>query len=635
MELFRLFGSIAIDNTEANHAIDDTAERANSSQQTINNAFGGIGRAVVSAGKLIAGAGLAIGGAILAVTESTREYRQEMGLLESAYKTAGHSSEAAKNTYSDLNAVMGDSGAAVEAAQHLALVADNEEELNDMTNTLTGVYSTFGASLPLEGLAEAINHSSSLGEVQSSLADALEWSGITVDDFNAQLAECSTEEERQDLIMTTLRNTYGKAAEQYKETNKDVMDARKAQERLSDAFAELGAVFEPIVTKIKSKIADMVAAAAPKIQELIDKIKDAITWIKENENTIHTWVAVILGAATSIGIFLLIMNWGTIMTAAAKAISTVRNAILLFNAALMANPIGIIVALLAGLVVAFIYLWNNVEPFRQFWINLWEKIQDACSKAASILKTKFTEMYNSMKEKFESMKQKATDIFNNIRNTISEKVQSAKDKAVSAFQLLKSGLIDPIVSAKNKVVEVFGSIYSTIKEKIESARNTVDNAIKKIKGFFNIDLKFKAIKMPSISVSWSKKPAILAKAAELLDIPGVPKFSVKWNAKGGIFDKPTVLPTLAGWQGFGEAGAEAITPIDTLLVFVREAVKAENEPVIYYMQRIMSILAEYMPQLADKDSNIVLDGNALVSRLAPRIDQELGILSNRKMRGNV
>lgn len=78
---------------------------------------------------------------------------------------------------------------------------------------MTGVYATFGASLPLEGLAEAINYSSSLGEVQGNLADALEWSGITVDDFNAQLAECSTEEERQDLIMNTLRNTYSKAAE--------------------------------------------------------------------------------------------------------------------------------------------------------------------------------------------------------------------------------------------------------------------------------------------------------------------------------------------------------------------------------------------------------------------------------------
>lgn len=634
MELFRLFGRIAIDNTEANNAIDETANRANNSNDKIKKSFKGIGSAAVSAGKWIAGAGAAIGGAMLAVTEGTREYRQEMNLLESAYLTAGHSSEAAKNTYSDLNAVMRDSGAAVEAAQHLALVADNEDELNDITHTLTGVYAKFGDSLPLEGLAEAINHSASLGEVQGSLADALEWSGITVDDFNAQLAECTTEEERQDLITNTLRNTYSKAADQYKETNKDVMEAEKAQEKLSDAFAELGKVFEPIVTKIKEKVAEMVTVAAPKIQELIDKIKDAIKWVKENEQTIQTWIGVILGATTSIGAFILIMKWGTIMSAATKAIKTVRSAVLLFNAALMANPIGIIVALLAGLVVAFIYLWNNVKPFRQFWIDLWKKIQDACSKAASILKTKFTEMYNSMKEKFDSMKKKATEIFENIKKTISDKVQSAKDKAISTFNLLKNGLINPIVSAKNKVVEVFSSIYSTIKGKIESAKTVVQKAVNKIKGFFNINLKFKAVKLPTISVKWGKKPAILAKAAELLDIPGVPQFSVKWNAKGGIFDKPTVLPTLAGWQGFGESGEEAITPIDTLLAYVREAVRGENEPVLYYMRQIVQILAEYLPMVANSQSEIMLDGDVLVGRLAPRMDQELGILANRKKRGN-
>lgn len=631
MELFRLFGRIAIDNTEANNAIDETARRATDSQEKTGGSFKKIGDAAVSAGKWIAGAGLAVGGSILAVTEGTREYRQEMGLLESAYLTAGHSTEAAKDTYSDLNAVMRDSGAAVEAAQHLALVADNEDELKDMTHTLTGVYATFGDSLPLEGLAEAINHSASLGEVQGSLADALEWSGITVDDFNAQLAECTTEEERQDLIMDTLRNTYSKAADQYKETNKDVMAAEKAQEKLSDSFAELGKVFEPIVTKIKEKVAEMVEIAAPKIQKLIDKIKDASQWVKDNEDKINMWVGVILGATVAVGTFLLILNWGAIMTSAAKTVSTVRNAILLFNAALMANPIGIIVALLAGLVVAFIYLWNNVEPFRQFWIDLWEKIKDTCSKAASVLKTKFTEMYNSMKEKFDSMKQKATDIFNNIRNTISEKVQSAKEKAVSAFQLMKSGLIDPIVSAKNKVVEVFGTIYSTIKEKIESAKEVVDKAVQKIKGFFPLSIGkiFSNLKIPSISVSGGKAPYGIAGKGKL------PSFDIKWNAQGGIFDKPTILPSIEGWQGVGEAGAEAITPIDTLLAYVREAVKAENEPVIYYLKKIVAIMAEYMPQMAENNAEIILDGNALVGRLAPRIDQELGILASRKTRGNI
>ena len=240
MELFRLLGTIAIDNTEANSAINETTENANNASNDVSGAFERIGGVASKIATGIAVAGAAIGGAFIATIESTREYRKEMGLLESAYLTAGHSSEEAKDTYSELNAVMGDSGAAVEAAQHLSLVADNEAELNELTHSLTGVYVTFGASLPLEGLAEAINHSSALGEVQGSLADALEWSGITVDDFNAQLAECSTEEERQDLIMRTLKDTYSEAADQYKETNKDVLEAEKANERLADAMADIG-----------------------------------------------------------------------------------------------------------------------------------------------------------------------------------------------------------------------------------------------------------------------------------------------------------------------------------------------------------------------------------------------------------
>lgn len=274
----------------------------------------------------------------------------------------------------------------MEAAQHLALVADNEDELNDMTHTLTGVYATFGDSLPLEGFAEAINHSTSFGEVQGSLANALEWSGITVDDFNAQLAECTTEEERQDLITDTLRKTYSKATDQYKETNKDVMAAEKAQEKLSDAFAELGKVFEPIVTKIKEKVVEMVEIAAPKIEELIEKIKDASKWVKDNEDKINMWVGIILGASVAVGTFLLVLNWGTIMTAAATAIGKVRTAILLMNAAMLANPVGIVIAVIAGLVAAFIYLWNTCEPFRQFWIDLWDLVQKKTKEAVEAVK---------------------------------------------------------------------------------------------------------------------------------------------------------------------------------------------------------------------------------------------------------
>ncbi len=163
MELFKLLGKIAIDNTEANTAIDDTTKKAKNSSKDTESAFSKIGGAAKTVALGIGAAGVALGGAFIGAVEGTREYRQEIGLLESAFLTAGHSTNEAKKTYSELNAVLGDSGQAVEASQHLALIADNEKELNELTHTLTGVYATFGESLPLEGLAEGINHSAKLG----------------------------------------------------------------------------------------------------------------------------------------------------------------------------------------------------------------------------------------------------------------------------------------------------------------------------------------------------------------------------------------------------------------------------------------------------------------------------------------
>ena len=207
MEIFKILGTIAVDNAQAIRAMDETADRAESTSAQTSSAFEKIGGVAKTIGTAVITAGAALGGAWLAAIEGTREYRAEMGLLNSAFLASGHSSTEAKNTYSQLNAVLGDTEQAVEASQHIALIADNQKEMNELVDIGTGIFASYGQSLPLEGLYEAIVHTSSLGEVQGSLADGLEWSGITVEDFNKKLEACSTEEERQDLIMKTLKDT--------------------------------------------------------------------------------------------------------------------------------------------------------------------------------------------------------------------------------------------------------------------------------------------------------------------------------------------------------------------------------------------------------------------------------------------
>lgn len=563
--IFKLFGEIAINADPAQKAIDDTTKKAKQASTETQSAFSKIGSAALTIGKGILTAGAALGGAWIAAIEGTREYRTHLAMLDTAFQQSGHSSEAARQTYSDLNAVLGDSAQATEAAQQLALVADNEEELATMTNTLTGVYATFGEALPLEGLAEGINHSAKLGEVQGSLADALEWSGVTVESFNDRLAACSTEQERQDLIVKTLNDTYSKAGTQYKETNKDVLAANKAQEKLTAAFAELGRIGEPILTAIKNAVADMVAAAAPKLEALIEKVKGLKKWIKDNENTIDTWVAVIIGATVSIGAFLLVLKWGAIMSAATKAIKGVRAAILLFNAALRANPIGLVVSLLAGLVAAFVYLWNNNKGFRQFWLDMWAKIKSVTGSAVGWIKDKFGDFKSALKT---------------VQNT-------------------------------------FGKIKDTIADKIDGAREAVRKAISKIKNLFDFSWSLPKLKVPKISVSAGKAPFGIAGKGKL------PSFSVKWNAEGIIFKRPTIFNTAHGLQGVGEAGAEAVAPIDKLVGYVQTAVHNE-------MQRasnthdVLEILTRMLGALERQQSmQVRLDGGALVGELIPAIDGRL------------
>ena len=577
MELFKLMGKIVVDANQAHKAIDDTTSKANNASKQTSSAFSAIGGAALTLGKAVVTAGAALGGAWIAAIEGTREYRAQMGLLDSAFQASGHSSTEAKNTYSELNAVLGDTEQAVEAAQHIAMIADNEKEMNSLTEIGAGVFARFGQSLPLEGLYEGILHTSQLGEVQGSLADALEWSGITVEDFNVKLEACTTAEERQDLIMKTLKDTYGAAGAQYRETNKDVIEARKAQERLTDAFSELGRVGEPIMTAIKNKIADMVKAAVPHLQNLVNKVKDVKKWVQDNKKTIDIWKAAIAGAAASVASFILILKWGSIMSAAKTAIMGVRGAILLLNAAMKANIIGLIVSLVIGLVAAFVTLWHNNEGFRTFWINLWNKIKSACSTAITGIKNKFNDL---------------------------------KDAA-------------------GKVRRWFEDIGKAIADKIGAARAAVSSAGKKIKGFFPLSIGkiFSNLKIPKISVSGGKAPFGIAGKGSL------PSFNVKWHAQGGILTQPTIFGRMGDTLlGGGEAGAEAIAPITLLQDYIRAAVGAENEGIratlIEQTGLLMTFLSRNLPKA------VLLDTGAMVGELTPAIDAGLANRWNNTKRGN-
>lgn len=275
----------ALNNTKADMVkiqkeIDDTSEKLKKSKidwESVGDTVGKVGKAI---GAGVAAMGAAIGaaaGAFLGLAESTREARVNMGKLETGFTTAGHSAEDAKKTYTELYGILGDDGQATEAAAHLAKLTKNEKELATWTDIATGVYATFGDSLPIENLTEAANETAKTGAITGGLADALNWAGISEDEFQASLDKCSTEQERQALITKTLNGLYSDAAEKYREVNGDIIDAQKATASLNSAMAELGAIAEPIVTKLKQLAAELLQQITPFVELIGNGLVGALT----------------------------------------------------------------------------------------------------------------------------------------------------------------------------------------------------------------------------------------------------------------------------------------------------------------------------------------------------------------------
>ena len=216
--------------TKALEELGDATEDAGDKAEDAGDGFtvlGGAAAGLVAEGitRLVDGCKQAIS-SLLALSEETREYRENLIKLQTSFQTANLSAEDAEKTFEDLYSIMGDEGAATEASQQLAKISKGEKDLEANTRILTGVMAEYGASIPLEGLAEGIAASSAMSSVQGVLADALEWQGINLDKFNEKLAKLKTEEERSALIQETLTDLYGESADAYKENNAAVIAAR-------------------------------------------------------------------------------------------------------------------------------------------------------------------------------------------------------------------------------------------------------------------------------------------------------------------------------------------------------------------------------------------------------------------------
>jgi hypothetical protein len=133
-----------------------------------------------------------------------------------------------------------------------------------------------------------------------------------------------------------------------------------------------------------------------------------------------------------------------------------------------------------------------------------------------------------------------------------------RDRFINGVNRIKDGAINGFNNLKSQASSIMTSTKDAILRPIESARDKIKGIVDKIVGFFtNMKLSIPKIKLPSL-------PKFSLDGKFSLNPPSVPKLSVKWNAEGAIFTRPTIFGAYGGrLQGAGEAGAEAALPLNS------------------------------------------------------------------------
>ena len=241
--------------------------------------LGGVAKtAVKGTVTAIAGVTAAATGAVaglLSLESATEEYRIAQGKLNTAFEAAGYGPETASKAYSDFYKILGDTDTATEASQLLAKLAENEEDVSTWTNIAAGVFGTFGDSLPIEGLIESANETAKVGQVTGVLADALNWAGISEDEFNEKLAACTSESERNQLIMDTLSGTYDEASEAFYRNNEALIQARENQILLDDTLAQLGETVSRVKNNLLAEFLPSIASVVTAFNDLVNGVDGA------------------------------------------------------------------------------------------------------------------------------------------------------------------------------------------------------------------------------------------------------------------------------------------------------------------------------------------------------------------------
>ena len=634
MELFKLFGSIMIDNKKANESISETNSRASK----LTNGFKkGIKTAAVMGtaltGMAVAGGTALFGMANKAAASGDRvdKLSQKIGMSRKGFQEwdyilsqNGMSIESLQGGMKKLNNTIDDaiggSKTAVNAFGRIGISVDDlkgksPEQVFEMTvKALQG--------MP-DGAEKAALANELLGRSGSELMPLLNGSAKSVDELKAKAKELGIVLS-DDSIDASVKFT-------------DTLDSLKRS--LGAVVTKVGVAVMPII----QQAADWVIANMPTIQLVMGTVfkyigqfvsaavdvfktyflpilQHIFNWIRDNWPQISTFIGTVFNLVKDIirqtteAIKVIWDLFGEHIMSAVKIVWGIIKEVITNLLNVIRGIILTVTSLIKG-------DWSGVwEGIKMIFAAVWDHIKTIVSTAIGLVKQIILIALQAIGALFSS-------IWNGILNLISSVWDGIINKIKSVLNSIKSVITSVFGAIKGVVSSIWNGIKDTISNAISGAFNIVSNIISRIKGLFNFRFQWPHIPLPHFSISGSPNPLKWL-------TQGVPKLHVSWYAKGAIFDKPTIFDTMNGLKGVGEAGPEAVAPISKLQDYVSQAVSGNMSDVELIMSKILSLLERYIPGIAAESGHaVVLDDGTLVGRITPAIARDLANLEKLGMRG--
>lgn len=220
-------------------------------------------------------------------------------------------------------------------------------------------------------------------------------------------------------------------------------------------------IFDDVESPLRSVVQGITNDVIPAAENMIDGIKDGITWAKEHKTTLEAVTLVLGSLAVGIGAY----NVQTGIKSAMEAANTttlhgLAAAQLKANLAFLASPVTWVVAGITLLVGGFIHLWNTSEEFRNFWIGLWDDI---------------TGFFGNAKETISEGIQNIGDFFSGLPDKVSGGITEFKDS-------VKAGFSDTYDSIDSITGGRLSAVVDDVKWNLSSMQTVYEDHGKGIKG---------------------------------------------------------------------------------------------------------------------------------------------------------